>query len=85
MAGHGFDILALFYILSHQWGFSHGQWVLAGLLIASAMMLGGPFRWLLVRKVAPRITGSAHRTRVDVYALAMVSARALVTLATASP
>lgn len=71
MAGHGFDILALFYILSHQWGFSHGQWVLAGLLIASAMMLGGPFRWLLVRKVAPRITGSAHRTRVDVYALAM--------------
>ena len=71
MAGHGFDILALFYILSHQWGFSHGQWVLAGLLIVSAMMLGGPFRWLLVRKVAPRITGSAHRTRVDVYAPAM--------------
>lgn len=68
MAGHGFDILALFYILSRQWGFSHGQWVLAGLLIVSAMMLGGPFRWLLVRKVAPRITGSAHRTRVDVYA-----------------
>lgn len=71
MAGHGFDILALFYILSHQWGFSHGQWVLAGLLIVPAMMLGGPFRWLLVRKVAPRITGSAHRTRVDVYAPAM--------------
>lgn len=71
MAGHGFDILALFYILSHQWGFSHGQWVLAGLLIVSAMMLGGPFRWLLVRKVAPRITGGAHRTRVDVYAPAM--------------
>lgn len=71
MAGHGFDILALFYILSRQWGFSHGQWVLAGLLIVSAMMLGGPFRWLLVRKVAPRITGSAHRTRVDVYAPAM--------------
>ena len=71
MAGHGFDILALFYILSRQWGFSHGQWVLAGLLIVSVMMLGGPFRWLLVRKVAPRITGSAHRTRVDVYAPAM--------------
>ena len=71
MAGHGFDILALFYILSRQWGFSHGQWVLAGLLIVSAMMLGGPFRWLLVRKVAPRVAGGAHRTRVDVYAPAM--------------
>ena len=70
-AGHGFDIFALLYVLSGQWAFTGSQWALAGAAIVLAAMLGGLCWWVAARKVAPRVTGSADRTRVDVYAPSM--------------
>lgn len=70
-SGHGFDIFALLYILSGQWEFTGAQWALAGLLVILAGALAGLCWWLLARKVAPKVTGSADRTRVDVYAPSM--------------
>nr|WP_273700413.1 TraM recognition domain-containing protein [Bifidobacterium adolescentis] len=70
-SGHGFDIFALLYILSGQWEFTGAQWALAGLLVILAGALVGLCWWLLARKVAPKVTGSADRTRVDVYAPSM--------------
>ena len=70
-SGHGFDIFALLYILSGQWEFTGAQWALAGLLVILAGALAGLCWWLLGRKVAPKVTGSADRTRVDVYAPSM--------------
>ena len=70
-SGHGFDIFALLYILSGQWEFTGAQWALAGLLVILAGALAGLCWRLLARKVAPKVTGSADRTRVDVYAPSM--------------
>lgn len=71
MSGHGFDIFALLYILSGQWEFTRAQWTLAGFLIVLTAILAGLCWWLVSHKVAPKVTGSADRTRVDVYAPAM--------------
>ena len=71
MSGHGFDVFALLYILSGQWGFTRTQWTMAGLLIVLAAALAGLCWWLVTRKVAPKVSGGANRTRVDVYAPAM--------------
>ena len=67
-SGHGFDIFALLYILSGQWEFTGAQWALAGLLVILAGALAGLCWWLLARKVAPKVTGSADRTRVEHHA-----------------
>ena len=74
-SGHGFDIFALLYILSGQWEFTGAQWALAGLLVILAGALAGLCWWLLARKVAPKVTGSADRTRADVRGRAWATAK----------
>ena len=69
-SGHGFDIFALLYILSGQWEFTGAQWRWPD-CSSSSPEIAGLCWWLLARKVAPKVTGSADRTRVDVYAPSM--------------
>ncbi|OZG59886.1 type IV secretion system protein VirD4 [Bifidobacterium lemurum] len=70
-AGRPFDIFALLYVLSGQWTLTGTQWAMAGLLLLGMMMGAAALWWLGKHKIAPKVTGSASRTRVDVYAPSM--------------
>lgn len=69
--GRELNLFALLYVLSGQWAFTAPQWIAAGMALMLLAATGGWLYWLIVRKIAPKATGSATRTRVDVYASAM--------------